>query len=125
MDLITYQKALYDAIKAQGYSVYDYVPTDAPFPYVRLDYNQSFDNGTKTSEGYEVLQFINIFSSYKGQKEVREIAQNVLRVVREIQGLDVKLRDLVVREEKERQEKINGATSGSIYQATLVLKIRL
>ena len=113
MDLITYQKALYDAIKAQGYSVYDYVPTDAPFPYVRLDYNQAFDNGTKTSEGYEVLQFINIFSSYKGQKEVREIAQTVIDSVKAIEGLDVSLRNLIVRQEKD------------IFQGTVVLKIKI
>ena len=73
MDLFTYQKALYDAIKSLGYDVYDYVPTDAPMPFVRLDYNLIMDDGTKTTEGYEILQYINIFSDYKGQKESKDI----------------------------------------------------
>ena len=125
MDLFTYQKALYDAIKSLGYDVYDYVPTDAPMPFVRLDYNLIMDDGTKTTEGYEILQYINIFSIYKGQKEVKDIAQKILRVSREIDGLDVRLRQLTIREENYKQEKVNGTTMGSIYQATLVLKIKI
>lgn len=125
MDLLTYQKKLYDAYKALGYDVYDYVPTDAPMPYVRLDFNQTLDDGTKTSEGYSILQYINIFSDYKGQKEVREMAQKLYEVSREIEGLDVRLRQLQVREQSYKQEKVNGATMGTIYQATLVLKIKI
>ena len=125
MDLLTYQKALYDAYKALGYDVYDYVPTDAPMPYIRLDFNQTLDAGTKTTEGYEILQYINIFSIYKGQKEVKDIAQKLLQLSREIDGLDVRLRQLTIREENYKQEKVNGTTMGSIYQATLVLKIKI
>lgn len=125
MDLLTYQKKLYDAYKALGYDVYDYVPTDAPMPYVRLDFNQTLDDGTKTSEGYSILQYINIFSDYKGQKEVREMAQKLYEVSREIEGLDVRLRQLQVREQSYKQEKVNGVTMGTIYQATLVLKIKI
>lgn len=125
MDLLTYQKKLYDAYKALGYDVYDYVRTDAPMPYVRLDFNQTLDDGTKTSEGYSILQYINIFSDYKGQKEVREMAQKLYEVSREIEGLDVRLRQLQVREQSYKQEKVNGVTMGTIYQATLVLKIKI
>ena len=64
MDLLTYQKALYNTIKSLGYDVYDYVPLNTQLPYIRLDSLQALDDSTKTSEGYEVLQYINIFSSY-------------------------------------------------------------
>ena len=52
MDLLTFQKALYENIKGLNYDVYDYVPLDAQLPYVRLDYLQALDDSTKTSEGY-------------------------------------------------------------------------
>lgn len=113
MDLLTFQKALYENIKGLNYDVYDYVPLDAQLPYVRLDYLQALDDSTKTSEGYEVLQYINIVSSYKGQKEVREIAQTVIDSVKAIEGLDVSLRNLIVRQEKD------------IFQGTVVLKIKI
>ena len=113
MDLLTYQKALYDAIKSLGYDVYDYVPLNTQLPYIRLDSLQALDDSTKTSEGYEVLQYINIFSSYKGQKEVREIAQTVIDNVKAIEGLDVSFKNLIVRQEED------------IFQGTVVLKIKI
>lgn len=125
MDLITYQKTIYQKVKSLNYSVYDYVPLDSQLPYIRLDYNQTLDDSTKTSEGYEVLQYINIFSNYRGQKEVREIAQSVIDNVKAIEGLDVRLRNLIVRQETDKEQAMTGVPQGSIYQATIVLKIKI
>lgn len=125
MDLFTYQAKIYEAIKSLGYDVYDYVPLDAPLPFVRLDYSFTIDDGTKTTESFEVLQYINIFSDYKGQKQVREMAQKVYEVTRDIEELKVRLVSLDTRESRDKQEKVQGTTLGKIYQATLILKIKI
>lgn len=125
MDLFTYQKALYDAIKSLGYDVYDYVPLDAPMPFVRLDYNLIMDDGTKTTEGYEILQYINIFSDYNGQKESKDMAQKIYIKTKEIEGLSVRLHSLEFRQQRDKVEKMQGTTLGTYYQATLILKIKI
>jgi hypothetical protein len=123
MDLITYQKALYQALKKQGINVYDYVPFEAPLPYVRLDYSQVYNDGTKTTELFNIIQYINVFSEYKGQKEVKEIIEKINTAIKDIEGVRFYLQQAVIREVKEKTNTIQGANVGAIQQGTLILKV--
>ena len=75
------QTKIYELLSTLKYSVYDEVPKDAKCPYIEIGYCDADDDGCKTSNGLDVLQYIDIYSDYKGQKEAKEIAENVNNVL--------------------------------------------
>lgn len=76
--MLEIQKIIYNKLKELNYDVYDYVPTDAKMPHIRLSHTSSKPNKTKTSRGYKAKQYIDVFSDYKGSKEVKEIMEEII-----------------------------------------------
>lgn len=58
-------------------AVYDHVPQDAAFPYIRIGEDTAIDFDTDTSVGTENTITIHSWSRYRGKKEVKEIQQAV------------------------------------------------
>ena len=63
--------------------VYDFVPENATFPYVKLGEETSVDNGTKTLQGNEHTLVIHTFSRYRGSKETKEIMSRIYALLHE------------------------------------------
>jgi hypothetical protein len=57
--------------------IYDYVPQNTAFPYIYLGKVSINDWSTKTTNGYEVLSEINIYTNTKGSKLAFEIIGKV------------------------------------------------
>lgn len=74
-------KAIFDKIKKLPYNVYDEVPADAANPHIRVDYSTELDNGGKDYDGKTYHQYIHVFSTYKGRKEVLQITDDVLKAL--------------------------------------------
>ena len=72
------QAAVYTALSALGYDLYDAVPDAAAFPYVVIGDIAEAADESHTRGGRELTATIHIWSRYAGMKEVRDIAGSVI-----------------------------------------------
>jgi hypothetical protein len=84
------QKVIFDTINNDstitstlGADVYDFVPDNSAFPYVKVGEETSVDNGTKTLQGNEHTLVIHTFSQYRGSKEVKNIMARIYTLLHE------------------------------------------
>ena len=84
------QKSIFDVINndstitsTYGANVYDFVPDNSAFPYVKIGEETSVDNGAKTLQGNEHTLVIHIFSQYRGSKEVKNIMARIYALLHE------------------------------------------
>jgi hypothetical protein len=74
------QKAVYAklsgdaALLALGASVYEYVPQDTAFPYVKIEGSSAVDWSTTTTQGWEVTVALSVFTRERGSKKSLSIA---------------------------------------------------
>ena len=87
---IELQKTIFDTLSGDstitstyGANVYDYIPDNTSFPYVKLGEETSVDNGTKTLQGNEHTLVIHTFSQYRGSKEVKNIMSRIYALLHE------------------------------------------
>lgn len=74
---IELQEKLYALLSTLSYPVYDDVPKNAKCPYIKLGVNRGGDNSTKINLAYKDYQYIDVFSEYRGKKEVMQIMKQV------------------------------------------------
>lgn len=74
---IELQEKLYALLSTLSYPVYDDVPKNAKCPYIKLGTNRGNDNSNKTNRAYKDYQYIDVFSEYRGKKEVMQIMKQV------------------------------------------------
>ena len=77
------QEAIWKAVSSiQWYPVVDYIEFDEMEPpFIRLG-NLYFDeNSVKNGEGVKAQQYINIYSTYSGKKEIIQMMDEVNRVM--------------------------------------------
>lgn len=84
------QKTIFDVLSGDnnltstlGASVYDFVPDNSAFPYVKLGEETAVDNGTKTLQGNEHTLVIHSFSRYRGSKEIKQIMSRIYALLHE------------------------------------------
>ena len=83
------QKTIFDALdgdstlQSQVTDVYDFVPENTAFPYVKLGEDTAIDNGTKTLQGNEHTLVVHTFSRYRGSKEIKDIMARIYTVLHE------------------------------------------
>jgi len=83
------QKSIFNALDGDSTlqnlvtDVYDFVPENTVFPYVKVGEETSLDNGTKTLQGNEHTLVIHTFSRYRGSKEVKEIMSRIYALLHE------------------------------------------
>tara|TARA_Y100000310_G_scaffold334131_1_gene413144 strand:- start:421 stop:822 length:402 start_codon:yes stop_codon:yes gene_type:complete len=83
------QKTIFDALdtdstlQSKVTDVYDFVPENTAFPYVKLGEDTAIDNGTKTLQGNEHTLVVHTFSRYRGSKEIKDIMARIYTVLHE------------------------------------------
>ena len=83
------QKTVFDALDGDGTlqslvtDVFDFVPENTAFPYVKIGEETAVDNGTKTLQGNEHTLVIHTFSRYRGSKEAKEIMSRIYALLHE------------------------------------------
>lgn len=84
IDLIEVQKLVFDRLSTLNCPVVDefVLYGETKTPYVQLGSLYIEDNNTKNSEHMEMIQYINIYSTYIGKKEILEISQAVSNVMK-------------------------------------------
>ena len=83
------QKTIFDALdtdstlQSKVTDVYDFVPENTAFPYVKLGEDTAIDNGTKTLQGNEHTLVVHTFSRYRGSKEIKDIMARIYTLLHE------------------------------------------
>jgi len=85
---IQYYSLLSGSITYDGSTVpvYDVIPSDATYPYIKIQERTALDMSTKTNQGQEVTQRIQIVDRYNHQTGTRsgiyEIGADVIATIR-------------------------------------------
>ena len=116
------QKALFDKLSTSlKVPVFDAIPAKTPYPYVTLDYEVA-DNTTPVSgkKRENRLFYLSVWSSYKGQAEVKRINGEIADALGEVPlplstGTAVSVR--VLRTETTREP------DGVTYMGSVTLRI--
>jgi hypothetical protein len=91
------QAAIVAALKASGSAagarVYDAMPSNATFPYIRIGNVQLVSEKTECLQGAEVFITIDAFSRAVGKVEVKQIGQ---RIIAALDDIDLSSVDLTV-----------------------------
>ena len=83
------QKTVFDTLDGDSTlqslvtDVFDFVPENTAFPYVKIGEETATDNGTKTLQGNEHTLVIHTFSRYRGSKETKEIMSRIYALLHE------------------------------------------
>ena len=77
INLLNVQKDVYDFLKGLGYEVVDEVTPNKKCPYIRLGYTSVSNIKIKINESYSMMLYIDVFSDYRGSKEVKEISYTI------------------------------------------------
>ena len=127
-NILTIQSELYKQLSSLNIPVYDYIPTDAKMPYIKLGYMNMKDYSVKTAAGIQVNQYIDIFSDYKGQKETREIMHQIIQKMqqfdKENNDLYISLSNTEILEEQDKEQSVNNTPKGNIYHGVLIYKFK-
>ena len=85
------QEAVWNAISSiNKYTVVDYIEFDGiEPPFIRLGNLYFDDNSVKNGEGVKAQQYINIYSTYSGKKEILEMMDEVSRSMANIKNIDI------------------------------------
>lgn len=93
INLIDIQEAIWNTLNSiTEYTVVDYIEFDSINPpFIRLGNIYFDDKGLKNSECIKAQQFINIYSTYSGKKEIIEMMDAVNKAIErvEIEGHEV------------------------------------
>ena len=85
------QEAVWNAISSiNKYTVVDYIEFDEiKPPFIRLGNLYFDDNSVKNGEGVKAQQYINIYSTYSGKREILEMMDEVNRSMVNIKNIDI------------------------------------
>ena len=120
-------KAIFDKIKTLPYNVYDEVPTGAANPHIRVDYSTELENSGKDYDRKIYYQYIHVFSTYKGRKEVLQITDDVLKALSD----EIETDTFIMYPQLERNEittesdniggSIKGAHANETYRHSIIV----
>lgn len=84
------------------YHIYDEVPNEPSNPHIRIDYAYDIDKSGKNYDGMVYYQYIHVFSTYRGRKEILEMTDDVIAILSE----KIETDDFVAYPQLERNEII-------------------
>ena len=93
INLIDIQESIWNALSTiTEYTVVDYIEFDSIVPpFIRLGNLYFDDNSLKNNDGIKAQQYINIYSTYSGKKEIINMMDRVNEAIKnvEIEGHQV------------------------------------
>lgn len=132
INLIDIQEAIWNAVSAiNKYTVVDYIEFDSINPpFIRLGNIYFDDKGLKNSECIKAQQYVNIYSTYSGKKEIIEMMDAVNKAIENvrIEGHEVMIKQgqLRLTIDKDRFSSIfqrMDRNNNKFYHAVLVYDI--
>lgn len=86
IDLNLYQKLIFESLKSDIYTTYDFVPSDAEMPFVIIEDLNIIKGDIRVGEIYKITQNIDIYSDYEGKKEINKISNDVVEKINNLYG---------------------------------------
>ena len=86
---VAVQTSVYNALSGNSSltsavtGIYDFVPENTSFPYVKVGDQTMVDDGTKDKKGSDFTLIVHTFSRYRGSKEIKEIMSLVYDILHE------------------------------------------
>lgn len=131
MNLTSMQKKIYEVLASTKYKVFDSINKDVAYPFIRIGITNVVNIKNKSNNSYKVQQYIHIFSDYNGQKEIKEISQEVIDILLNA-NLDFEntqvitnLNTLQMLEDKEFTGAGSQNDVGTFFHAILILDLQL
>ncbi len=86
INLIDIQESIWNALSTiTEYTVVDYIEFDSIIPpFIRLGNLYFDDNSLKNNEGIKAQQYINIYSTYSGKKEIINMMDKVNEAIKNV-----------------------------------------
>lgn len=86
INLIDIQESIWNALSTIAeYTVVDYIEFDSIVPpFIRLGNLYFDDNSLKNNEGIKAQQYINIYSTYSGKKEIINMMDRVNEAIKNV-----------------------------------------
>lgn len=84
---IEYQKRIYEiltgdsTLMAKVSGIFDNVPQNQAFPFVKIGFDEFTDRGSHTTEGWDAILVINVWAQGSGRKAVHEIQADIDRLL--------------------------------------------
>ena len=90
INLIDIQESIWNALSTiTEYTVVDYIEFDSIVPpFIRLGNLYFDDNSVKNKEGIKAQQYINIYSTYSGKKEIIQMMDKVNKAMLSIENIE-------------------------------------
>lgn len=125
-----YQQTIYKNLKQyfkdnvlDPIHIYDEVPKETPLPVIIIgDYTIS--EGLLKSEEFVLKQNINIFSNYKGKKEINSLVFNTINSMYQLLDININ-KDEVINEVKLLESSVMRIDEDNIYEASLLFQINI
>ena len=129
IDLTVIHKQIWSKLSKASCKVLDYVPFGSKdFPYAYLGGLYTNDDNTKNTEGLSCELYINVYSAYKGRKEILGIVNEI----DEIMSQDMSTEEYTVYIKKGRhaitqdKDKLGWTTDNNVYfHAVLIYEINI
>lgn len=125
-----YQKTIYTNLKQYfnendlaETNLYDEVPKETSLPVAIVgDYVVS--EGLTKSDEFVFQQNINIFSNYKGKKEINNIVLNVIKAMYQLVNVDINKSE-TINEVRLLDSSVMRIDTDDIYEASLIFQINV
>ena len=86
INIVELQQAIWNQLSNSAYTVVDYIEYNSiEPPYVQIGNLYVDDNSVKNAKGLRCEQYINIYSIYKGKKELLEIIDEINDLMLDLQ----------------------------------------
>lgn len=86
INIVELQQAIWNQLSNSTYTVVDYIEYNSiEPPYVQMGNLYVDDNSVKNAKGLRCEQYINIYSIYKGKKELLEIIDEINDLMLDLQ----------------------------------------
>lgn len=134
VNLTKIQEAIWNAAKKVEYTVVDYIEFNSiEPPFIHLGNLYFDDDSVKNNEGLICSQYINIYSTYSGKKELLEMMDAISAEMKGINEIDsykvyVKQKSTSLITDKDRFGSIFQRTdrnSNKFYHAVLVFELHI
>lgn len=131
MNLTSLQKKIYEVLASTKYKVFDSINKDVAYPFIRIGITNVVNIKNKSNNSYKVQQYIHIFSDYNGQKEIKEISQEIIDILlnanlsfENTQAI-TNLNTLQILEDKENTGAGSQNDVGTFFHAIIILDLQL
>lgn len=124
IDLSKAYQIIWGNISKLNYNVVDYIPYNSiSYPYIQIGGLYTNDDNTKNTEGLSCELYINVYSAYKGRKEILEMINEINNLMNQDMSTDEY--SIFMRQGKHSIIQDVDKDKNSYYHAVLIYEVNI